>query len=150
MLTRSPSSFRPGTVARLIPFALLAGLVAACADEPTAAPTRLAAGQAQRTTTTGGITITPNVLELDSGVVLTEVQAKEFTAVGFFGKPREDVEAAVVASALMGAQRTLVDYVRASVMAGRRGPDLSADARAQGRRAFKRLERGLGDYAVKR
>jgi hypothetical protein len=50
----------------------------------------------------------------------------------------------------MGAQRTLVDYVRASVMAGRRGRDLSADARAQGRCAFKRLERGLGDYAVKR
>jgi AcrR family transcriptional regulator len=66
------------------------------------------------------------------------------------GKPREDVEAAVVASALMGAQRTLVDYVRASVMAGRRGPELTADARAQGRRAFKRLERGLADYAVKR
>jgi AcrR family transcriptional regulator len=64
------------------------------------------------------------------------------------GKPRDDVEAAVVASALMGAQRSLVDYVRASVMAGRR--DLSAEARAQGRRAFKRLDRGLGDYAVKR
>ena len=66
------------------------------------------------------------------------------------GKPREDVEATVVASALMGAQRTLVDYVRASVMAGRRGPELTADARAQGRRAFKRLERGLADYAIKR
>jgi AcrR family transcriptional regulator len=66
------------------------------------------------------------------------------------GKPRDDVEAAVVASALMGAQRSLVDYVRASVMAGRRGPNLSAEARAQGRRAFKRLERGLGDYAIKR
>jgi hypothetical protein len=66
------------------------------------------------------------------------------------GKPREDVEAAVVASALMGAQRTLVDYVRASVMAGRRGPELTADARTQGRRAFKRLERGLADYAIKR
>jgi AcrR family transcriptional regulator len=66
------------------------------------------------------------------------------------GKPREDVEAAVVASALMGAQRTLVDYVRASVMAGRRGPELTADARAHGRRAFKRLERGLADYAIKR
>ena len=65
-------------------------------------------------------------------------------------KPRDDVEAAVVASALMGAQRTLVHYVRASVMAGRRGPDLTADARAQGRRAFKRLQRGLADYAIKR
>ena len=65
-------------------------------------------------------------------------------------KPRDDVEAAAVASALMGAQRTLVDYVRARVMAGRRGPELTAEARLQGRRAFKRLERGLRDYAVKR
>jgi AcrR family transcriptional regulator len=75
---------------------------------------------------------------------LAELIAKET------GKPRDDVEAAVVASALMGAQRTLVDYVRASVMAGRRGPDLTADARTQGRRAFKRLQRGLADYAIKR
>lgn len=66
------------------------------------------------------------------------------------GKPRDDVEAAAVASALMGAQRALVDYVRASVMAGRRGPELTADAKAQGRRAFRRLELGLRDYAVKR
>jgi AcrR family transcriptional regulator len=65
------------------------------------------------------------------------------------GKPPDDVEAAVVANALMGAQRTLVDYVRASVLAGKRGPKLEADSNAQGRRAFKRLERGLADYAVK-
>jgi hypothetical protein len=50
----------------------------------------------------------------------------------------------------MGAQRTLVEYVRASVMAGRRGPELTADAKAQGRRAIKRLQRGLADYAIKR
>jgi AcrR family transcriptional regulator len=66
------------------------------------------------------------------------------------GKPPDDVEAAVVANALMGAQRTLVDYVRARVLAGRSGPKLAADARSEGRRAFKRLERGLADYAVKR
>jgi hypothetical protein len=74
MLTRFPS-FRLGAVAKLIPFAVLAILAAACADEPTSAPTRLAAGQASRTTTTGGITITPNALEMDSGVVLTEIVA---------------------------------------------------------------------------
>jgi AcrR family transcriptional regulator len=65
------------------------------------------------------------------------------------GKPGDDVEAAVVANALMGAQRTLVDYVRASVLAGRRGPKLEAETKMQGRRAFKRLDRGLADYAVK-
>jgi AcrR family transcriptional regulator len=65
------------------------------------------------------------------------------------GKPPDDVEAAVVANALMGAQRTLVEYVRTSVLTGKRGPKLEADTKAQGRRAFKRLERGLADYAVK-
>jgi len=65
------------------------------------------------------------------------------------GKPPDDVEAAVVANALMGAQRTLVEYVRTSVLAGKRGPKLEADTRTQGRRAFKRLERGLTDYAIK-
>jgi AcrR family transcriptional regulator len=65
------------------------------------------------------------------------------------GKPPDDVEAVVVANALMGAQRTLVEYVRTSVLAGKRGPKLEADTKAQGRRAFKRLERGLADYAVK-
>jgi AcrR family transcriptional regulator len=65
------------------------------------------------------------------------------------GKPRDDVEAAVVANALMGAQRTLVDYVRACALAGRRGAQLEADTKAEGRRAFKRLERGLADYAIK-
>ena len=78
MLTRS-SSFRLGAVARLIPLAVLAGLAAACADEPTSAPTRRAAGQALRTTSTPGITITPNSLQSDSGVVLTQIEAKEFT-----------------------------------------------------------------------
>lgn len=61
-----------------------------------------------------------------------------------------DPEAAAAASALLGAQRALVVHVRAQVAAGRRGPALSADVRLQGRRAFGRLERGLGDYAVKR
>jgi hypothetical protein len=50
----------------------------------------------------------------------------------------------------MGVQRELRAYVWASVLAGRRGPELAATVRKQGKRAFARLERGLGDYAVKR
>jgi AcrR family transcriptional regulator len=57
-----------------------------------------------------------------------------------------DVEAMGVASALMGVQRALVDYVRSSVRAGRRGPKLVADTRSQAVRAFERLEKGLADY----
>jgi AcrR family transcriptional regulator len=58
-----------------------------------------------------------------------------------------DVEPQAVAAALMGVQRALVDYVRRAVLAGAHGPKLARDAKAQGRRAFARLEQGLGDYA---
>src|SRR5258708_1339199 len=60
-----------------------------------------------------------------------------------------DVEATGVASALMGVQRALVGYVRSSILAGRRGPKLVADARSQAMRGFGRLERGLADYGRK-
>lgn len=60
-----------------------------------------------------------------------------------------DVEPWGVASALMGAHRALVAYVRGSVLAGRRGPELAATARSQARRAFARLDSGLADYAIR-
>jgi AcrR family transcriptional regulator len=60
-----------------------------------------------------------------------------------------DVEAIAVANALMGVQRALVGYVRSSVLAGRRGPKLVADARSQALRGFGRLERGLVGYGRK-
>jgi hypothetical protein len=49
----------------------------------------------------------------------------------------------------MVVHRLLVDHVRREVLAGRRGSQLVEDYRSQARRAFRRLERGLGDYAVK-
>jgi AcrR family transcriptional regulator len=60
-----------------------------------------------------------------------------------------DVEAIGVASALMGVQRALVGYVRSSVLDGRRGPKLVADARSQAVRGFGRLEKGLAGYGRK-
>jgi AcrR family transcriptional regulator len=60
-----------------------------------------------------------------------------------------DVEAMAAAAALIGAHRVIVEDVRRRVLAGRRGAALVEDARSQIRRAFGRLERGLGDYAVK-
>jgi hypothetical protein len=53
------------------------------------------------------------------------------------------VEAVAVATALMGAHRAVVDYVRRRVQAGARGDPLADEARTQIRRAFGRLERGL-------
>ena len=60
-----------------------------------------------------------------------------------------DVEAIGVASALMGVQRALVSYVRSTILAGRRGDQLVADARSQALRGFGRLEKGLADYGRK-
>jgi AcrR family transcriptional regulator len=62
----------------------------------------------------------------------------------------DDVELQSVASALMGVHRALVIHVRAKALAGRRGPKLAAEARAQATRAFRRLEGGLASYAIGR
>ena len=66
------------------------------------------------------------------------------------GAAEDDVEALGAAGALMAVHRMLVDRVRKRVLAGRRGAELVEDYRAQARRAFRRLERGLEDYAIKR
>jgi AcrR family transcriptional regulator len=66
------------------------------------------------------------------------------------GRPGGDVAAAATAAALMGVQRALVAYVHDAVLAGKRGAALAGATRAEARRAFARLEAGLGDYAVKR
>jgi AcrR family transcriptional regulator len=66
------------------------------------------------------------------------------------GASQDDVEPRAVANALMGVQRALVANVRGRVLEGWRGPKLAAHARTQAQRAFRRLESGLGDYAVKR
>jgi AcrR family transcriptional regulator len=60
-----------------------------------------------------------------------------------------EVEVMGVASALMGVQRAVADYVRSSVLDGMRGPKLVAAARAQAVRGFDRLEKGLADYGRK-
>jgi AcrR family transcriptional regulator len=66
------------------------------------------------------------------------------------GASPNDVQPQAVAGALMGTHRALVGYIRGSVLAGRRGPTLAADARSQARRAFARLDSGLADYAIRR
>ena len=53
-----------------------------------------------------------------------------------------------LANALMGVHRALVDYARRGIVAGARGPRLAREARAQGRRALRPLERGLEGYGA--
>lgn len=62
------------------------------------------------------------------------------------GVDEVDVEAWTVASALMSAHRALVAFVRSRVLAGVRGEQLVAEARAEADRAFARLMRGVGGY----
>jgi AcrR family transcriptional regulator len=61
----------------------------------------------------------------------------------------DDIEPWVTARALIGVHRTLLDRTRRNVLAGRRGASLAAEIRSQAERAIARLERGLGDYAIK-
>ena len=62
----------------------------------------------------------------------------------------DDIEAFAVANALMGLHRALVEHIRSEVRAGRTGNDLGAEFRRLARRAFRRLDAGLGTYAVKK
>ena len=55
----------------------------------------------------------------------------------------------VVANALMGVHRNLIDYVREQTLAGTPAKDLARRVRARAKRAFALLEEGLADYAVK-
>ena len=63
------------------------------------------------------------------------------------GARPEDVEGRVVANALIGVHRALIDEVRRRVLAGEDDLDrLARDLRAAARRALRRLESGLGSY----
>ena len=57
------------------------------------------------------------------------------------------LDAQVVANALVGVQRALVDYTRQRVLAEERPAGLAADVRATAERAFDLLADGLGGYA---
>jgi AcrR family transcriptional regulator len=61
----------------------------------------------------------------------------------------DDIRPRVVATALLGVHRGLIDYVRQRTLAGASAPEIAREVRAQAKRAFALLERGLGDYAVK-
>ncbi|MEA2643747.1 MAG: hypothetical protein QOG08_773, partial [Chloroflexota bacterium] len=65
------------------------------------------------------------------------------------GAAPDDVEPLAAAATLMVVHRMLVDHVRQQVVAGSRGSRLVEDFKSEARRAFRRLENGLGDYAVR-
>jgi AcrR family transcriptional regulator len=65
------------------------------------------------------------------------------------GADADAVEPQVVANALMGVHRALVDYTRRRILAGARNPRLAREVRTQGKGALEALEGGLGRYAVR-
>jgi len=112
---------------------------------------RLAADERARMITTAGKLISASpALEAHEREIVARYtrQLAEQLAEEAGAKPG-DVETMGVASALMGVQRALVSYVRSSILAGRRGEKLVADARSQAVRGFGRLEKGLADYGRK-
>lgn len=58
----------------------------------------------------------------------------------------DDVEPWVVANAIIGVHRGLVEYVRRNVLAGKSWPSLARRVRAQAERALAVLDRGLAGY----
>lgn len=65
------------------------------------------------------------------------------------GVSEDDLEPRVVANALFGVHRALIDEVRSRVLAGAQGPEIARAIRAQANRALARLATGLGDYGRK-
>jgi AcrR family transcriptional regulator len=59
------------------------------------------------------------------------------------------IEPRVVASALIDVHRLLIGYVRKRTLAGDPARDVARGVRAQAKRAFGLLERGLADYGVR-
>jgi AcrR family transcriptional regulator len=65
------------------------------------------------------------------------------------GAPRDDLRPQVVANALLGLQRAVVDYVRGRVGSGDDLGGLAADVRKLTAEAFALLEQGLAGYDVR-
>jgi AcrR family transcriptional regulator len=65
------------------------------------------------------------------------------------GAPADDLRPQVVANALIGVHRALVDYVRRRVLADDEPARLTADVRQLTTAAFALLEHGLRDYTAK-
>ena len=66
------------------------------------------------------------------------------------GTHPSDVTPWVVANALIGVHRSLIDYVRRETLAGTPNRKLARDVRAQAKQALAALEGGLTDYGIKK
>jgi AcrR family transcriptional regulator len=95
------------------------------------------------------ISVSPTLVARERDIVDSYTRQLAVVLAEEAGAAPDDVEPLAAAGALMVVHRMLVDHVRRQVLAGRRGPRLAEDFKSQARRAFRRLEHGLGDYAIK-
>ncbi len=95
------------------------------------------------------ISKSPNLVARERDIVDRHTRRLAAVLAEEAGAAPDDIEALAVAGSLMVVHRMLVDHIRRQVLAGRRGPELVSGFRTQARKAFRRLERGLGDFAVK-
>ena len=62
----------------------------------------------------------------------------------------DDIQAQVVANALIGLHRALIDHVRRQALEGVPAADIRHGVRTEAERALELLERGLGGYGIAR
>jgi AcrR family transcriptional regulator len=96
-------------------------------------------------TITRVITESPALLARERQVFAQYARALTALVAEETGAGRDDVVPAVVANALLGLHRALIDHVRALALAGEPAARIRESVRAQAERGFAQLERGLGD-----
>ena len=103
----------------------------------------------QLRTVTRVITESPALLARERQVISRYEEALAALLAEETGAAAHAVEPRAAANALLGVHRALIAYVRERALAGARASEIRREVRAEARRAFAELERGLGDYAVK-
>jgi len=95
------------------------------------------------------ITASPALLAREQQVFLAFTDSLARLLAEETGAQAGDIEPWVVANAMMGVHRALVDLSRARVLAGATTNEIQGDLIAQGERALAALEGGLRAYAVR-
>jgi AcrR family transcriptional regulator len=96
------------------------------------------------------VTESPSLLERERQIFARYTQSLATLIAEETGAEEGDITPCVVANSLIGVHRELLHLVRRHALRGRTNPDLSRDVRVRGEQAFDLLERGLGNFAVKR
>ncbi len=103
----------------------------------------------QMRTVTRVITESPALLARERQVTSRYEEALAGLIAAEVGAAADAVEPRAAANALVGVHRALIAYVRERVAVGASASQIRRGVRAQAKRAFARLEDGLGEYAVK-